>query len=81
MICFQLWYFIHFEVSNKIVGEDRFEGGAWDFYVYQKGACVKKGWETLLYRYGISYNTYKRVQMYRINLCLAYFPFLNGKTK
>jgi hypothetical protein len=40
LICFQLQYLINFEISNKIIGEDRFEGGAWDIYVYQKGAWV-----------------------------------------
>jgi hypothetical protein len=28
LICFQLQYLINFEISNKIIGEDRFEGGA-----------------------------------------------------
>jgi hypothetical protein len=27
LICFQSQYFIHFEISNKIIEEDRFEGG------------------------------------------------------
>jgi hypothetical protein len=27
LICFQSRYLIHFEISNKVIGEDRFEGG------------------------------------------------------
>jgi hypothetical protein len=37
LICFQERYFIHFEISNKIIGEDRFEGGREIFMFIKRG--------------------------------------------
>jgi hypothetical protein len=42
LICFQSRYFIHFEISNKIIGEDRFEGGREIFMVIKMGHGLRK---------------------------------------
>jgi hypothetical protein len=43
MICFQSRYLIYFEIPNKIIGEDRLEGGREIFLFIKRGAWVKKG--------------------------------------
>jgi hypothetical protein len=41
-ICFQSRYFIHFEISNKIIEEDRFEGGREIFMFIKRGHGLRK---------------------------------------
>jgi hypothetical protein len=42
LLCFQSQYLIHFEISNKITGEDIFEVGGGLIFYLSEGAWVMK---------------------------------------
>jgi hypothetical protein len=47
LICFQSRYFINFNISNKVIGEDRFEGERKIFMFIERGhglRNVEKHW-------------------------------------
>jgi hypothetical protein len=42
LICFQSQYFVHFEISNNIIGEDRSEGWREIFMFIKRGHALRK---------------------------------------